>query len=85
VLSCVEDLILQEFYTLFLTRLRTYKIALPPQTNMTGKADIKGLVYLSSFVHASSYQRWASTQASQLTGPRRSNTLHSIERMNCIF
>jgi hypothetical protein len=31
VLSCVEDHILQEFNTLFLTRFRTYK-ALPPQT-----------------------------------------------------
>ncbi len=29
VLSCVGDLILQEFDTLFLTRFRTYKIALP--------------------------------------------------------
>jgi hypothetical protein len=31
VLSCVGDHILQEFNTLFLTRFRTYKIALPPQ------------------------------------------------------
>jgi hypothetical protein len=34
------DHILQEFYTLFLTRFRTYKIALPPQTKMTSKDDI---------------------------------------------
>ncbi len=34
---------LQEFYTLFLTRFKTYKIALPPQTKMTSKDDIKGL------------------------------------------
>jgi hypothetical protein len=40
VLSCVEDHILQEFNTLFLTRFRTYKIATPPQTKMTGKDDI---------------------------------------------
>ncbi len=33
VLSCVGDHILQEFYTMYLTRLGTYKIALPPQTN----------------------------------------------------
>jgi hypothetical protein len=32
VLSCVGDHILQEFNTLFLTRFRNYKIALPPQT-----------------------------------------------------
>jgi hypothetical protein len=31
-LSCVGDHILQEFNTLFLTRFRNYKIALPPQT-----------------------------------------------------
>ncbi len=51
VLKCTVDHILQEFYTLFLTRFRTYKIALPPQTKMTSKDDIKGLVSLSSFVH----------------------------------
>ncbi len=32
VLSCAIDNILQKFYTLFLTRFRTYKIASPPQT-----------------------------------------------------
>ncbi len=32
VLNCAVDYILQEFYTLFLTRFRTYKIASPPQT-----------------------------------------------------
>jgi hypothetical protein len=31
---------------LFLTRFRTYKIASPPQTKMTSKDDIKGLVSL---------------------------------------
>ncbi len=45
-LNCVVDYILQEFYTLFLTRLRTYKIASPPQTKMTSKDDIWGLVSL---------------------------------------
>jgi hypothetical protein len=40
VLSCVVDHILQEFYTLFLTRFRTYKIASPPQTKMTSKDNI---------------------------------------------
>jgi hypothetical protein len=32
-LNCAVDHILQEFYTLFLARFRTYKIATPPQTN----------------------------------------------------
>jgi hypothetical protein len=44
-LKCTVDHILQEFYTLFLTRFRTYKIASPPLTKMTSK-DIKGLVSL---------------------------------------
>ena len=39
-LNCVVDHILQEFYTLFLTRFRTYKIASPSQTKMTSKDDI---------------------------------------------
>ena len=43
VLKCTVDHILQEFYTLFLTRFRTYKIASPPQTKMTSKDDIKGI------------------------------------------
>ncbi len=46
VLNCNVDHILQEFSTLFLTRFRTYKIASPPQTKMTRKDDIKGLVSL---------------------------------------
>jgi hypothetical protein len=45
-LKCTVDHILQEFYPLFLTRFRTYKIASPPQTKMTSKDDIKGLVSL---------------------------------------
>ncbi len=40
VLSCVVDQILQEFNTLFLTRFRTYKIAVIPQTKMNSKDDI---------------------------------------------
>ncbi len=32
-LNCGVHHILQEFYTLFLARFRTYKIATPPQTN----------------------------------------------------
>ncbi len=43
-LNCAVDHILQEFYTLFLARFRTYKIATPPQTKMTSKDDIKGFV-----------------------------------------
>ena len=50
VLECPVDHILQEFYTVFLTRFRTYKIASPPQTKMTSKDDIKGLVSLK-FLH----------------------------------
>jgi hypothetical protein len=45
-MSCVVDHILQEFNNLFLTRFRTYKIATPPQTKMTSKDDIYGLVSL---------------------------------------
>ncbi len=45
VLNCTVDHILQEFYTLFLTRFRTYKTASPPQTKMSSKDDIKGLVF----------------------------------------
>jgi hypothetical protein len=45
-LKCTVDHILQEFYTLFLARFRTYKIASPPLTKMTSKDDIKGLVSL---------------------------------------
>ncbi len=46
VLNCAVDHNLQEFYTLFLTRFKTFKIASPPQTKMTSKDDIKGLVSL---------------------------------------
>ncbi len=45
-LKFTVDHILQEFYTLFMTRFRTYKIASPPLTKMTSKDDIKGLVSL---------------------------------------
>ncbi len=40
------DHILQKFYTLFLTRFKTYRIASPPQTKTTSKEDIKGLLSL---------------------------------------
>jgi hypothetical protein len=46
VLKCTVDHILQEFYTLLLTRFRTHKIASPPQTKLTSKDNIKGLVSL---------------------------------------
>jgi hypothetical protein len=46
VLNCTVDHILQEFYTLVLTRFRTYKIVSPPKRKMTSKDDIKGLVSL---------------------------------------
>ncbi len=51
ILNCAVDYILQEFYTLFLTRFRTYKIATPPQAKMTSKDDIKGFVSLKSFFY----------------------------------
>ncbi len=41
VLKCTVDHILQEFYTLFLTRFRIYKIASPALTKITSKDDIK--------------------------------------------
>ncbi len=40
VLNCAVDHVLPEFYTLFLTRFRTAKIASPPQTKMTSKDNI---------------------------------------------
>jgi len=51
-LNCAVDhssvyVSLQKFYTLFLTRFRIYKIASPPQTKMTSKDDISGLVSLA--------------------------------------
>ncbi len=57
------DHILQEFYTLLLTRFRTYKIASPPLTKMTSKDDIVGLVSLK-FLRPCSYI---------------CNSLHSVE------
>jgi hypothetical protein len=45
-LKCTVDYILQKFYTLFLTRFGTYIVASPPQTKMTSKDNIKGLVSL---------------------------------------
>ena len=39
-LNCVVDHILQEFYTLFLTRFRTYKTASPPPNKNNNKDDI---------------------------------------------
>ncbi len=45
-LNCAVDHILQEFYILFLTRFRTYKIATQPQTKMTSKDNMKGFVFL---------------------------------------
>ncbi len=51
VLNCAVDHILQKFYTLFLTRFRTYKITSPPQTKMTRKDEIKELVSLKVHKH----------------------------------
>ncbi len=56
VLSCVVDHILQgltsEFNTLFLTRVRTSKIAAPTQTKTPVKTTFRDWWLYSSFVHA---------------------------------
>ncbi len=39
---CCVDHILQEFYTLFLTRCRTYQITSPPQTKWPVKMTLRG-------------------------------------------
>ncbi len=51
VLSCVVDHILQEFNTLFLTRLRNYKIATPPQTKTQVKTIFRDWCLHITFVH----------------------------------
>jgi hypothetical protein len=56
-LKCTVDHILQEFYTLFLTRFRTYKTAIPPQTKMTSKDDIKGFVSLKFLRNEACYMQ----------------------------
>ncbi len=40
-LNCAVHHILQEFYTLFLTRFRTYQIASPPQTKWQVKTTLR--------------------------------------------
>ncbi len=45
-LNCAVDHILQEFYTLFWPHLEPTKLLHHPQTKMTSKDDIKGLVSL---------------------------------------
>ncbi len=49
--NCAVDDILQEFYTLFLTRFRTYQIASPPQTKWPVKTTLRDWCLLSSPVH----------------------------------
>ncbi len=51
--NCAVDHILQEFYTLFLTRFRTYQIASPPQTKWPVKTTLRDWCLWSSFVHDS--------------------------------
>jgi hypothetical protein len=70
VLKCTVDHILQESYTLFLTRFRTYKITSPPLTKMTSKDDIERLVslkilrpcctvnHIARFLHSSARKRF---------------------------
>ena len=48
---CCVDHILQEFYTLFLTRCRTYQITSPPQTKWPVETTLRGWCLWSSFVH----------------------------------
>jgi len=50
VLKCTLDHILQEFYTLSLTRFRTYQNCCTTPNKMTSENDIKGLVSLK-FLH----------------------------------
>jgi hypothetical protein len=42
-MNCAVDHILQEFFTLFLTRFRTYQIASPPQTKWPVKTTLRVL------------------------------------------
>ncbi len=73
-LDCVVDYILQEFYTLFLTRLRTYKIASPPRTKMTSKDDVWGLVSLKFL------RPWCDGLLSRERGPAANNLEISYAR-----
>ncbi len=82
VLNCTVDHILQEFYTLFLTRFRSYKIISPPQTKMTSK-DSKGLVSLKflspcvkvlTLVHISRCTRRSCTSSCRVTSPDTSTS-----------
>jgi hypothetical protein len=41
VFCCVGDHILQEFFTLYLTRFKTYKIAFPPNKNLRGVGGLR--------------------------------------------
>jgi hypothetical protein len=52
-LNCAVDHIPQKFYTLFLTRFRTYKIASQPQTKWPLKMTLRDWCLKSSFVHGS--------------------------------
>ncbi len=53
VLNCTVDHILQEFYTLFLTRFRTYKLFYHPKQKWPVKTTLRDWCLYSSFVHAS--------------------------------
>jgi hypothetical protein len=50
-LNCTVEHILQDFTLCFLTRIRTYKIASPPQTKEPVKATLRDWCLSSSFVH----------------------------------
>jgi hypothetical protein len=67
-LCCVGDNILQEFNTLFLTRFKTYKIAIPSQNKNLGgagstKSHFTGLSLITTFGIAF-YQSNLSTEES---------------------
>ncbi len=70
--SCVVDHILQEFYTLFLTKVRTYKIASPLQTKMTSEDDILGLVSLKFL------RPWVQDNSNRHKGSLRSEIRNSL-------
>ncbi len=75
--KCTVDHILQEFYTLFLSRFRTYKITSPPQTKMTSKDDIKGLVSLK-FLRPWLGHYWSAKMDVSLWPPVRNKDSESL-------
>ncbi len=77
--NCVVDHILEEFYTLFLTRFRTYKMASPTPTKMTSKDDIYGVGLFkvpSSMTCCKSIYMWAWQEVGPIVQTLRITELH---------